>query len=276
MQRIVGFFLIKALLRMIDLIISLIAFQGTAIMVSLPTNYSIDQAHLNWDEQTYDFVKIDSNQMAILIGVDLDQAPGIYNVPIEILIDSHPHIGELVLEVKKWDFPTTELTVEPKYVQLSSENQARANLEANEIRALYARSSSQSNWRESFIIPLEGIDQGSNFGHRRVFNNEPRAPHSGADLAASTGTPILASNGGRVILAKDLFFSGNAVFIGHGAGIFTIYLHLSAIYTKEGDVVEKGQVIGNVGATGRVTGPHLHWGARIKNTRVDPFTLVSR
>ena len=86
----------------------------------------------------------------------------------------------------------------------------------------------------------------------------------------------MASNGGRVILAKDLFFSGNAVFIDHGAGIFTTYLHLSAIYTKEGDVVEKGQVIGNVGATGRVTGPHLHWGARIKNTMVDPFTLVSR
>jgi murein DD-endopeptidase MepM/ murein hydrolase activator NlpD len=260
---------------MIDLVISLIAFQGTAIMASLPTDQLIDQAHLNWDNRTYDFVKIDSNHMATLIGIDLDQTPGIYNIPIEILIDNNLHEGELVLEVKKWDFPTTKLTVEPRYVQLSPESQVRANREANEISALYARNTDQNKWIEPFIIPLEGIDQGSNFGHRRIFNNEPRSPHSGADLAANSGTPILASSGGQVILAKDLFFSGNAVFIDHGASIFTTYLHLSEIFVKAGDVVEKGQLIGNVGSTGRVTGPHLHWGARIKNARVDPFTLAS-
>ena len=123
-------------------------------------------------------------------------------------------------------------------------------------------------------MPVEGATDGRNFGHRRVFNGQPRAPHSGADLRARTGTPILAANSGRVVLAKDLFYSGNAVFIDHGLGLFTTYLHLSKIDVAVGDIVEQGQQIGLAGATGRVTGPHLHWGVRLLDARVDPFSLV--
>jgi murein DD-endopeptidase MepM/ murein hydrolase activator NlpD len=107
-----------------------------------------------------------------------------------------------------------------------------------------------------------------------VFNGQPRSPHSGADLRARTGTPILAANRGRVVLAKDLFYSGNAVFIDHGYGLYTTYLHLSEIGVKVGDIVERGQQLGLAGATGRVTGPHLHWGVRLLDARVDPFSLV--
>jgi len=125
-----------------------------------------------------------------------------------------------------------------------------------------------------FQVPVEGAKDGRNFGHRRVFNGQPRAPHSGADLRAKSGTPIYAANRGRIVLAKDLFYSGNAVFIDHGMGLYTSYLHLSEIRVAVGDFVERGQLLGLSGATGRVTGPHLHWGVRILDARVDPFSLV--
>ncbi len=94
-------------------------------------------------------------------------------------------------------------------------------------------------------------------------------------MRAGTGTPIQAANRGRVVLAKNLFFSGNAVFLDHGLGVYSVYLHLSEIHVTPGAVVEKGQVLGLAGATGRVTGPHLHWGVRILDARVDPFTLIA-
>ena len=124
------------------------------------------------------------------------------------------------------------------------------------------------------MTPIPGTTSGSNFGHRRVFNGQARDPHSGADLRASTGTPIHAANRGRVVLAKDLFFSGNAVFIDHGLGVYSVYLHLSEIRVVPGQMLEKGELLGLAGATGRVTGPHLHWGVRVQNARIDPFSLL--
>ena len=123
-------------------------------------------------------------------------------------------------------------------------------------------------------MPLPGVTGGRNFGHRRVFNGQPRAPHSGADLSAATGTPVRAANRGRVVLAKNLFFSGNAVFIDHGLGVYSVYLHLSEIGVEPGAMVGRGDVVGLAGATGRVTGPHLHWGVRVLDARVDPFSLL--
>ncbi|MFS8608624.1 MAG: M23 family metallopeptidase, partial [Gammaproteobacteria bacterium] len=164
--------------------------------------------------------------------------------------------------------------VAPRYVALSPEDQARADRESREIASIYATLTPEAYWSEPFIVPIPGTTGGRNFGHRRIFNGQPRAPHSGADLRAATGTPVLASNRGRVVLAKELFFSGNAVFIDHGLGVYSAYLHLSEIHVEPGQIVERGQVVGLSGATGRVTGPHLHWGARILDARVDPFSLL--
>jgi murein DD-endopeptidase MepM/ murein hydrolase activator NlpD len=128
-------------------------------------------------------------------------------------------------------------------------------------------------WSKPFAVPIPG-GSGTNFGHRRIFNGQARAPHAGADLKASTGTPILSTNRGRVVLARDLFYTGNTVVLDHGLGIYTIYAHLSKINVKPGTMVENGALLGLAGATGRVTGPHLHWSARVQGARVDPFSLV--
>ena len=128
-------------------------------------------------------------------------------------------------------------------------------------------------WNEPFKVPIPG-ETGTNFGHRRIFNGQPRAPHAGADLHAATGTPIHATNRGRVVLAKHLFFTGNTVILDHGLGVYSLYAHLSRIEVKRGVMVSSGQLLGLAGATGRVTGPHLHWGMRVQGARVDPFTLV--
>jgi murein DD-endopeptidase MepM/ murein hydrolase activator NlpD len=157
---------------------------------------------------------------------------------------------------------------------LSPENTERAVREAREIEEIHNTISGEALWREPFVVPIPG-GTGTNFGSRRVFNGESRNPHAGADLRATTGTPIRSTNKGRVALAKNLFFTGNTVIVDHGLGIYTLYAHLSRIDVKKDATVERAQVIGLAGATGRVTGPHLHWGARVQNARVDPFSLIN-
>jgi murein DD-endopeptidase MepM/ murein hydrolase activator NlpD len=210
-----------------------------------------------------------------IFGIDLEMTPGHREAKLSLRYadGSERTLAEDVHIVER-EFPTTRLTVAERYVELAPEDQARAARESAEIAAIYDTVSPRRYWEEAFRSPLSGISGGRNFGHRRVFNDQPRAPHSGADLAASTGTSISSSNAGRVVLAKDLFFSGNAVFVDHGLGLYSVYLHLSRIDVEVGEVVAPGQIIGLVGATGRVTGPHLHWGVRILGARIDPFSLL--
>lgn len=150
----------------------------------------------------------------------------------------------------------------------------RIRQESKRQKELYLRFTELAPSQEGFILPLEGRVS-SLFGHRRFFNGQSRNPHSGLDIAAPTGTPVMAPSSGRVILVDDLYYNGKTVFLDHGQGLITMYCHLSEQAVVEGNTVEQGQVIGLVGATGRVTGPHLHWSVSLNGYRVDPGTLIT-
>ena len=181
-------------------------------------------------------------------GVDLDTKAGEHAGEIVVNFDnSRADRRPVSIVVKSVKFPTTELKVDDQYVQLSPANQQRANREAKELEAIYANLTPEILWTKQFAVPVTGQMKGSNFGHRRVFNGQARAPHSGSDLKASTGTPIHATNRGRVVLAKNLFFSGNTVILDHGLGIFTVYAHLLRIDVKPAQLVDENQLLGLAG-----------------------------
>jgi len=250
------------------------AAQGQALDLSYPTEPGLTAIAVQWSGHSVPFVRR-GDRWFTTVGVDLDSRPGEHAVDVTFrFADGRSRTDREPIAVQVQPYPTSELTVEERYVELSPEDQARADREGAETNAIYDTLTGERYWTEPFHVPVEGATDGRNFGHRRIFNGQPRAPHSGADLRATTGTPIYAANRGRVVLAKDLFYSGNAVFIDHGLGLYTTYLHLSAVDVAVGDMVERGQKLGLAGATGRVTGPHLHWGVRILDARVDPFSLV--
>ena len=201
--------------------------------------------------------------------VALDAKPG--TAPLVVRAGAEEVRKELRVAAKK--FPEQRLKVDEKYVSPSKEQQARIDREKKRLDAIYARRSEAPPAEDPFLAPVSGPPT-STFGLRRFFNGEPRAPHAGLDLKAATGPPVRNAGPGVVVLAEDLYFAGGTVIVDHGAGLFTIYAHLSRIDVKDGESVEAGRVVGLSGATGRVTGPHLHWGARIGETIFDPRALL--
>lgn len=142
------------------------------------------------------------------------------------------------------------------------------------MTALWQAPTSETVWQGSFLRPLDGEVVGP-FGRRSIINDQPRSPHSGVDFKAGRGTPVRAMNHGTVVLTEDRFFAGRSVVLDHGGGVLSMYFHLEKILVQNDQFVEKGQVVGLVGATGRATGPHLHLGIRINGARVDPLGLMS-
>jgi murein DD-endopeptidase MepM/ murein hydrolase activator NlpD len=201
-----------------------------------------------------------------IVGVPLDAPAGIAEVTMS---DGTQH----KFEVAEHAYREQHLTVAPGFVSLSEENLARVGRERKIIDAALA------NWREvsldsiSLAAPVDG-PRSTSFGSRRFFNNEARSPHKGMDIAASAGTPILAPQAGVVAATGDYYFNGNTVIVDHGQGYITMFCHLSEIDVDEGQVVETGDTLGAVGATGRVTGAHLHFGTYLNGTAVDPALLL--
>jgi murein DD-endopeptidase MepM/ murein hydrolase activator NlpD len=179
----------------------------------------------------------------------------------------------LSLRVGPYPYPEQRLEVEEKFVHLSPQDEARAARETERVKALWLRET-RLRFELPLGPPLEGKLEGSRFGARRVFNGEPRSPHSGVDLKAAAGSPVLAPADGVVLLAEEHFFGGNSVYIDHGGGLVSVVMHLQRIDVHAGDEVRRGQRLGLVGATGRVTGPHLHFGVRWHGARVDPGQLL--
>jgi murein DD-endopeptidase MepM/ murein hydrolase activator NlpD len=204
-----------------------------------------------------------------LIGIDLDTKAGAYDAAV--LVDGARTTEPLT--VARHVFPTRRLTVNPDLVHPPPDQQARVEREAQHLHEIWDHPAPQRLWTTPFVRPVPDAAN-SAFGTRSVYNGEPHAPHSGADFLSPAGRPVKAPSAGRVVLADPQYFSGNTVIIDHGLGLFSTLMHLEQIDVKVGDVVTAGQLIGKVGATGRVTGPHLHWGVRLDSARVDPLSLL--
>ncbi|SFX40501.1 Peptidase family M23 [Marinospirillum alkaliphilum DSM 21637] len=201
------------------------------------------------------------------VGIPLSQSPGL----VAALWRTRDGDVPLAFEVNHKDYPEQRLNVEPRHVDLSPEDLARVRRETPELRgAMDIFRPAQEQLPSEVTLPLEGR-RTSPFGFRRVFNDQPRNPHNGLDIAAPQGTPIVAALPGRIVAQNHYFFNGKTVVIDHGQGMTSMYCHMHAFADlKVGDRVEAGQVIGQIGTTGRSTGPHLHWTMSLNGARVDP------
>jgi peptidyl-prolyl cis-trans isomerase A (cyclophilin A) len=217
----------------------------------------------------------DDGTWRALVGIDLDAAPGESPVVITARAAAGTEVTRTeTLRIEAKEFPSRTLRVDPRFVTPPKSAEARIARERAELGRLFRTTTSSPEWRGPFVAPIDGAVV-SGFGVRSVFNNEARAPHGGADFASPEGTPILAPNAGRVALAADLYFTGNTVVLDHGAGLQSLFAHLSRIDVQQGHRVERGAILGAVGATGRATGPHLHWAVRLNGARVDPISLIA-
>lgn len=212
---------------------------------------------------------------AALVGFDIDTKPGAQAWRFAVLAPGQePDTIRGKVTVKRRTFKVQRLTLPRGMVDLDPETERRADQESDHLQTLYRMITPERLWRGRFVRPVAGTDPGSGFGSRRIINGEPRAPHTGTDFTAAAGTPVVAANTGRVALVADYFFPGRFVAIDHGLGLYTLYMHLQTVTVTEGERVDRGQTIGTVGATGRATGPHLHFAAEVGSARVDPATLL--
>jgi hypothetical protein len=208
-----------------------------------------------------------------LIAIPYHSNPGTETIGLE-WNDSKGHRNLTVsLKILSGRFKSEKLQVTPSRVTPAPEDVERIKREGEEVRAVYAASRPKRLWVEPFKPPLNGLVT-SPYGTRRLLNGKLKSYHGGVDFRAASGTPIYAANTGIVGLAKNLFYSGNIVILDHGSGLFTVYAHLSRIDVSPGRLVEKGQVIGLAGATGRVSGPHLHWGVKVNGVNANPLHML--
>jgi len=211
-------------------------------------------------------------QWYALIGLPLSIKPGQKKLEITTLKGSKLSIP---FHVDKKKYKEQHITITDKRkVNPNRLDMKRITKEKNQITAAFQHWSHSHNNNLGFTIPLEGRHS-SPFGLQRFFNGQARRPHSGLDIAAPKGTHILAPAAGSVILTGDFFFNGQSIFIDHGQGLITMYCHLSVINVKEGDEVKQGDKMGEVGRTGRATGPHLHWSVSLNNARIDPALFLT-
>jgi murein DD-endopeptidase MepM/ murein hydrolase activator NlpD len=214
-------------------------------------------------------------EWSALVGINVDSVPG----PIPFTVQGRAADGniaatEVALLVERYRFQTRRLRVDPKMANPPDAEVARIKQEAQAMAEAFAIVTPQRYWQGPFNAPVPGTAT-SSFGRLTVTNGKPAGRHQGADFRAATGTLVKAPNAGRVVIAQNLYFAGNTVIIDHGLGVFSLLAHLSSIAVAPGATVARGDLLGESGATGRVTGPHLHWAVRFGDMSVDPLSLMS-
>ncbi len=204
-----------------------------------------------------------------LVGIPLSSKPGEHYIEIRDLNS----LQKKFFRVEDKQYTTQHITIENKRKVNPYASDWDRILAEKERKNIARNQYSKQPVDVDFIRPVEGINTGS-YGRRRVFNGQPRRPHSGMDFAAPQGSPVLAPSAGRVIELGDFFFSGKLVYLDHGQGLISLFAHLSEIDVELGEQVKKGQLVGKVGATGRATGPHLHWSLGMNGSWIDPALFL--
>jgi murein DD-endopeptidase MepM/ murein hydrolase activator NlpD len=245
----------------------LVSVSGPASLKSIYVEFQGVRFPLAFNEQ--------NNTYEGLIGIDLETRPATYETKIVTIDgDGGIHCSNLSLKVEKVDFGIQKLSFPSSMVDLNREILERVKKEESQLNSLFQAVREERLWRGAFIRPVKGKISGK-FGLRRIINGQHRSPHTGVDLRAKKGTPVLACNSGIVVLVKPLFFCGKSVILDHGWGLYSMYFHLSEALVKAGDRIGKGDMLGRVGSTGRTTGSHLHWGIRLNGARVNPLSFLN-
>jgi murein DD-endopeptidase MepM/ murein hydrolase activator NlpD len=251
---------------------AVVAGSPELICVHLPAAATLEGEWLN---QKLQFIRgRDKKAWYALAGVDVKAQTG----PSTLKISARSAAGAAIdlsrgVEILPAHYRTGTLTVAPKFVEPGPDELARIKAEVELKSKVFASSATEPLWSGNFRAPVHAASTDS-FGTRRTFNGKLASVHEGMDFHAATGTPVHAGNSGVVVLARPLYYEGNCVVLDHGLGLFTISMHLSRIDVREGDRVAAGQPLGLSGATGRVTGPHLHWAVRWQNAYLDPAKML--
>jgi len=248
--------------------------QGEVVVFTATASQPVDAMRARAFDRDLPTFRLDATRWQALLGIDIDTKPGSYMVSFEATSAGQSITAATELSVMPGQFGKRVLRVDDAFVNPPQPAIARIMREAAELEQLWTHSEPQRLWSDGFLRPVPGRANGA-FGSRSIFNGVARQPHGGADFLSPAGTPIHAPNSGRVVLARDLYFTGNTVVIDHGLGVFSLLAHLSVVDVHQGEVVTRGQTVGQVGATVRVTGPHLHWAVRMNGARVDPLAVLA-
>ncbi|HUU03315.1 MAG TPA: M23 family metallopeptidase [Myxococcota bacterium] len=248
--------------------------QGQLVLIELAGVHPGDRVEGTFDERRLRFFVDQTGRIRALSSVPLGRKPGNVSLLIQLTPgNDDPVIRGQAVEVMAGEFEKQGLSVDPRFVKAPLEARGRIGRERRAMKRLWKPAPTPRKWRGSFgLQPGDKIC--STFGLRRVFNGKLRSRHWGLDIDGKLGRPVRAIGAGRVVMVADRYFSGGTLVIDHGLRLFSLYFHLSAFEVKKGQLVDKGQLVGRVGKSGRVTGPHLHLSTKLEGVTFDPASLL--